>query len=683
MSVVKRIAIDGTTYDIEPTVIDSVPTEGSNNTVSSSGVKSYVDTNYVPLSATQAPVTGLTDILTPVNLLPNSDFSRSGGYAASGTITTPALNKDYYIGNGVSLSNPNIAFSNITYAINSDGSLTVGGTANNSGSNAVLKIKFDASMLAGKNYTMACNVKNKSNAGALTPNNTASTETIYSSVGSDGAIRAFNVTSDEGSVFFQIQPLGTSSSETFSITIYNCILCEGSFKNPPASTGLDIIASSQVMRADQTNISGRPWQNDTDCAGIKMRFTQNSSPVCTRIGASSVVLPNATGAFFDSMRVYSGMRRCNLADDGVTVNAYYGASGYTEDGSNGQVMVEIPAFYYRVIPTKTEISGTGRGTAILEGEWWVSDSCKEGFKLHPMFMKDGKPRAKAYIGAFEGSTYDVSASAYNTTDAQNVDFTASTGDKLASIKGAKPTSGLSQTGATRAGFRNLASNRGAGWHQMNIFDVSAIQMLMTVEYASFSCQDAVGRGVVDMADYSSYSNTAESGSTIGNASGNASSTYVWSNNSKTTQTADGKVSVSYRGVENMWGNIWGWMDGLNYRDVAAEGRYCYLASQDGSSTYADDTDTSYNILKFQLPTSNNYIKYFGYDPDYDFMFLPTTVGAYENGPVCDYFYQSTGGWRVARLGGIWYGGSQAGVFYANVDNGSSSRYRTFGGRLAF
>ena len=37
--------------------------------------------------------------------------------------------------------------------------------------------------------------------------------------------------------------------------------------------------------------------------------------------------------------------------------------------------------------------------------------------------------------------------------------------------------------------------------------------------------------------------------------------------------------------------------------------------------------------------------------------------------------------RVANLGGNWNNGSQAGVFYANVNNGSSNRNRNIGGRL--
>ncbi len=53
---------------------------------------------------------------------------------------------------------------------------------------------------------------------------------------------------------------------------------------------------------------------------------------------------------FDAVYPWAGMRRCccTLNSDGtVTVNAYKGQPGYAEDGSNGEVLVEVPKFYVR------------------------------------------------------------------------------------------------------------------------------------------------------------------------------------------------------------------------------------------------------------------------------------------------------------------------------------------------
>ena len=52
------------------------------------------------------------------------------------------------------------------------------------------------------------------------------------------------------------------------------------------------------------------------------------------------------GSDFDAYTMYGGRTRCNVADDG-TINAFYGDNNYTEDGSNGQVMIYQPKFYYK------------------------------------------------------------------------------------------------------------------------------------------------------------------------------------------------------------------------------------------------------------------------------------------------------------------------------------------------
>jgi len=86
---------------------------------------------------------------------------------------------------------------------------------------------------------------------------------------------------------------------------------------------------------------------DADIYGVEVDFVNRTF---TRLAGAVGKNP---GADFDSINAFGGRRRCNLADDG-TVNAYYGKPGYIEDGSNGQVMVEQPKFYYKVVPLKLE-----------------------------------------------------------------------------------------------------------------------------------------------------------------------------------------------------------------------------------------------------------------------------------------------------------------------------------------
>ena len=370
---------------------------------------------------------------------------------------------------------------------------------------------------------------------------------------------------------------------------------------------------------------------------------------------------------------WSGMKRCNLSDNG-TVNAYYGDNSYIEDGTNGQVMVEIPKFYYRTVPLKLDpIGDTLGGYHMRKANYYISATKYDGCKTHPLFVKpDGTERNKAYVSAYEGSLYDVSASAYILDDAQVADFTATTGDKLCSIANAKPASGLTQD-LTRANSEIIANNRGTGWHCMDVKAASALQMLSMIEYASFNSQNAIGKGVVDKLDDGSTNMAAITGGTspLGNASGMASGT-------------NGLVSVSYRGVENFYGNIWKLIEGLNIRgDGTLRGGQPYICD---SYVFTEDTKTGYTGVKFTVSNTSNYISAFGYDPDFDWLFLPSEcIGADSNYPVGDYndFTSNLNGYCISLLGACWFLGVPAGAFCWVLSHGAWHRYRTLGARIMY
>ena len=380
------------------------------------------------------------------------------------------------------------------------------------------------------------------------------------------------------------------------------------------------------------------------------------------------------GANFNNVSPWKDIKRCNLADDG-TVNAYYGQSGYTEDGSNGQVMVEIPKFYYKVVPLETEPIGDNVGGYHLrKADYYISPTKHDGFKTHPLFVRpDGTERDKAYISAYEASIYDVSASSYILDDAQIADFTANTGDKLSSIANAKPCSGTSQN-LTRMNAEQLAVNRGTGWHSFDIKATSAVQMLFMVEYGTLNSQTAIGKGVVDKK--SGTGNEAKlTGQTsfLGNLSGSANGT-------------DGLVSVSYRGIENFWGNIWKPVNGINiYGDGTMRGGVPYICS-DYNYAGAKKTD-NYISAGFTVTNTNGYISAFGYNEQSDWLFLPseTTDTADSNYPIGDYarFEYNLNGYCNTLLGGDWVDGVDAGVFFVILAYTIAAFNRTIGSRLIY
>ena len=416
---------------------------------------------------------------------------------------------------------------------------------------------------------------------------------------------------------------------------------------------------------------------DEDIYGVEADMVNK---VFTRLAGAVGKTP---GADFDNLEPWK-RKRCNVTDGGVVV-AYYGDAAYSETGAltqavevggvtyavgtKVQVMVEQPKFYYKVVPLLTEKREGEKGVHLRKARYYVSGTKKAGFKVHPAFIRNGVEMDKIYLSAYEGSTYDTSASAYNTNDAQTVDFTASTGDVLASIAGAKPTSGLSQSGATRAGFRKLGANRGTGWTQATVQSTTATELLFLVEYAQFNMQAALGIGVTNKTDDGSTNMAELTGATtnLGNASG-------------AVTNGNGFNVISYRGEENPYGNIWKWIDGINVYNYG-EGSV-YIADH----TFADDSKTgSYQDAKLTVAGGNGYVSAFAYSEDFDWLFIASEVSGGDALPVGDYFYQNKASnqYTVARLGGGWSSGSIAGGFYWRVDSASSARYRDIGGRLLY
>lgn len=377
--------------------------------------------------------------------------------------------------------------------------------------------------------------------------------------------------------------------------------------------------------------------------GVEWDFV---SDMYKRLGSA---VGKTAGKDFDNMRAFGGRRRVNLSDDGF-VNAYFGDPTYKEDGSNGQVMVEQPLFWYKTEFTDRTI------------RWWVSDVELSDFKIHPNFIVDGQVVPLVYSAAFEGNVFDVSGATYLLNDEQISDFTPTTGDKLSSIANAKPCSGLTQN-LTIVNSRILANNRGIGWglHDFNM--ASSSQLLMLVEYATFNMQNAIGLGVVSKA------------SGTGNESELTGKTSTLGNNSGMATGTNGLTSVTYRGEENLWGNINTWLDGLNISNMVP---YINTTNSDFVTNKLVD---NYKSLGYTLPASG-YQKTLHITNEFDFGFLPKTTGGSATTFITDQTYTSSGG-QVALLGGSWDSSLRAGARSLYLHDAASIRVRSVSARLSF
>lgn len=455
-------------------------------------------------------------------------------------------------------------------------------------------------------------------------------------------------------------------------------------ENISAKANLDALRSedfnAQEILSGVTDIRAYLGMIETeDVLGITMDYKNKT---CTRIaGAKNLT----AGADFDKFSMYGGRKRCNVSDGG-TINAYYGDEGYTEDGSNGQVMVYQPKFYYLVCPLEYDRQETGYGYHLRKANYYISETQRAGFKLHPAFYdKNGNEVDYILMSAYEGCIYDTSASAYLKNDEQVMDASK---DKFSSIAGARPASGVSQN-LTRPNIEQLAKNRGEGWHSLGIKTASMEQLLMIVEMGMMNLQTAIGQGVVNLPwttgsdTTSSYAGATGSTASLGNGTGRATKTTTYEGGKATDYTVDGKTSICYRGVENFWGNIWKFAYGINFYCEVGKPFLGYVCKD---FNYAESKKTdNYENIGFALPSENGYVSAMGYSTKYDWLFLPSEVKGNSSLPVGDYYYQNNtwDGYRIAQLGGGWHRGSGAGGFSWSLSNGVGTRGRDIGGRLVY
>jgi hypothetical protein len=455
-------------------------------------------------------------------------------------------------------------------------------------------------------------------------------------------------------------------------------------ENISAKVNLDALRSedfnAQEILSGVTDIRAYLGMIETeDVLGITMDYKNKT---CTRIaGAKNLT----AGADFDKFSMYGGRKRCNVSDGG-TINAYYGDEGYTEDGSNGQVMVYQPKFYYLVCPLEYDRQETGYGYHLRKANYYVSETQRAGFKLHPAFYdKNGNEVDYILMSAYEGCIYDTSANAYLKNDEQVMDASK---DKFSSIAGARPASGVSQN-LTRPNIEQMAKNRGEGWHSLGIKTASMEQLLMIVEMGMMNLQTAIGQGVVNLPwttgsdTTSSYAGATGSTASLGNGTGRATKTTTYEGGKATDYTVDGKTSICYRGVENFWGNIWKFAYGINFYCEVGKPFLGYVCKD---FNYAESKKTdNYENIGFALPSENGYVSAMGYSTKYDWLFLPSEVKGNSSLPVGDYYYQNNtwNGYRIARLGGGWDGGSGAGGFGWSLNYGVGYRGRSVGGRLVY
>lgn len=409
--------------------------------------------------------------------------------------------------------------------------------------------------------------------------------------------------------------------------------------------------------------SSRGMINDLDLNGFNIVNVNNIEYIDTygveydeindtykRIASAEGMQPDD----FNDLSLYSSSKICNLADDG-TVNSYIDDPDFAWDGSNGQVMREIDKFWYK----HEDIENGYRR--------FISLSEKDGFKVHPLFVVNGNVIDKAYCGVFEAVLEDVSAGSY---EGNGVTYDYSN-DKLASVAGYQPVTG-DPNSLTRSEARQMATNRGDGWEQNNHPGREALNLLHLIQYANYDMQTTISEGITNL-DSGSNNHAQNTGHTT-SLNGESGEVVITSLENGATGASE-TYAMSFLGIENIFGNVWEWVDGVNINDHTI-----YIAP---GPPYQDDVFSDrYQPIGVALPQSNGYVSKVARNNDYDYGTLPAEANGNSSTYLCDYYYQNTGE-EVLRVGGRWYSGWRAGPAYRSVNASSADSHRDIGSRLWF
>lgn len=411
-----------------------------------------------------------------------------------------------------------------------------------------------------------------------------------------------------------------------------------------------------------------PYIEDQCSYGIEWDITV-SSPLCTRIGNM---------ALHKTLPVQSGMRGCLLSDTGTVVEYLHPTNwkAHNRDGSAGQVMVEIPAHY-----RKFTSEGNKRSARI-------SEYPLPGYHFVP----------KKYVSAYEAvldRTANKLCSIVNAGTQYRGGANQSDWDGTYRSLLGRPITVISRTS-----LRNAARARGAGsqWNCCDYNSYKDVAWLFYIEYANLNCQAAfnaakdangysqggLGNGVTGMPDWGGFNGAypfvpCGHSDDLGNSSGEIA--YV-------VQNAEGGTYATlyvprYRGIENPFGHIWKFTDGINIEvKTDADGGTSKVFVADDPAKFNDSNYNGYTMRGLEARaegyTKEMIIGTYG-------EIIPALVGGGTTVYWCDYHYTNIG---ASSLRGVLFGGdasngATAGFGYAYSTNAPSFTDAAVGSRLCF
>lgn len=283
-------------------------------------------------------------------------------------------------------------------------------------------------------------------------------------------------------------------------------------------------------------------------------------------------------------------------------------SGMVKSTRNGNVVVAIPKFWYK-------ITQDGAGMTIK-----ISDHAETGYSVSPAHMDrgDGKgERDVVYVGRYHcNSSYKSAA-------------------------GSTPVANI-----TRSAARTSIHNTGSTIWQMDLATRFTLWLLYIVEFADWNSQAKIGYG-------------------CGNNSGTENMGYTDSMPYHTGTTQASRTTyglgTQYRNIEGLWDNVYDWCDGCYYNSNG-------LNIIKNPSSFSDSSGgTSVGTPSNGWPAAFSVKNVSG---TYN-MFIPSATGGSESTYSCDYWAFNASG-PCLFVGGNYSQSGDRGLFCVHCDAASSA-----------
>ena len=290
-------------------------------------------------------------------------------------------------------------------------------------------------------------------------------------------------------------------------------------------------------------------------------------------------------------------------------------------------MVKIPKYYVKVTVDDTYET------------WMVCKYKKEGYKTPDFFLRADGTEADYYeIARYETSSGNRSAANSTPTTSQN-----------------------------KAYFRQQAALLGNGWHtSLPAEKFNCLEILMSIEFATRNIQ-SIAVGLTGGVTSAQKTGTTDNLIITTDNKGIKPYSGVVSDPTSNTQ------AFSWRGIENPFGNILEFIDGIIVNDRKVY--YC----RDWTK-WADTITKDYVQIVGTVPTQNGYINALAQND----LRLPIGVNSVgdSDSDYCDYYTMPSVDYAIALYGGSYLTGLRAGIFHWNFAHDAAMYNGDVGSRLS-